>query len=297
MADGLGFHDIAVQRISEEEERNMKPFRYSRIGVTGLFAAVLLASVVGIAAATPVIPDNPSGVVFNTRVFNDCPGSTLTTSSGYPAQVQISDDAEDTCNMFANLHVFRFSENGSTPADFMNNDTFFFVADLVLDGPGHGEAGLQVAPWYSPNIDGRLNVRTTDGEVAAFGGELPFFSFTATYGLVYVKGTPINLKIQYDPNSNTELDPGTIEYKVNYNGVHYTSGPLPITSCNVPEQPVRGCYGIRNGAQAGGHLQALWFPGQNQLIRATWSDFKVLPFNKPTAAVSSSWGKVKTIYR
>ena len=63
-----------------------------------------------------------------------------------------------------------------------------FSADVTLSGTGDGEAGLQISPWWSPNVDGRFNVRTPDGEVACFGGRLPFYSFTGDQGRVLREG-------------------------------------------------------------------------------------------------------------
>jgi len=266
----------------------MKRIRY--FGLASM-ALVILASVAH--AVTPV----PNAAKINARIFNDCPESVLNIVNGFPASIFISDDAADTCHAFANLHNWRFSaDGGATPIKFVNGDVFRFSADLVIDGAGQGESGIQISPWFSQDIDGRINVRTTDGEIALFGGFLPFFSFTGTFGVEYVKGTPIHLELNYNPHSNTQADPGTLEAKVDYMGQHYTSGVLPFNNCN-PADPPHGCYGIADDAEAGGHLQCLWFPGQDKEIHSTWTNIQFFPDVKPTATSNSSWGRVKTLYR
>jgi hypothetical protein len=268
----------------------MKRIGYSLACLTGIAAVALTASV---AAAAPAV----NSAVIKERIFNDCGGSTLVTNNGYPAIISISDDAENTCGGFANLHNWRFSENGTDPAIFMNADLFRFSAEMVIDGPGQAEAGLQISPWWSPDVEGRLNVRTTDGEIALFGGVLPFFNFSASYGIFYTKGTPIRIELNYTPNSNTEQDPATLECKLTYNGNLYTSGVLPFGNFNPAEHPIYGSYGIMQQAQAGGHIQCLWFPGQNQEVNATWRNIEYHPDAKPTSAEASTWGRIKTMYR
>lgn len=265
-----------------------------RIGYAAAPLAVLALMVTSFAAfASPA----PNSIIINERIFNDCPLSVLSTVDLEFTAIQISDDADDACGGFANLHNWRLSEDNANPVFFQNGDIFMLQCKLVIEGPGEGEAGLQVSPWYSSNVDGRFNIRTTDGEIACFGGALPFFSFTGTFGITYTKGDEIDLHINYVPYGNSEGNPATIEYKVTYLGATYSSGELPFTGCNLAEEPVYGCYGILNFAQVGGHLQALWQAGNNQAITATWSKIEYAPEGKPTPTVPTSWGRVKTLYR
>lgn len=268
----------------------MKRIGYSLACLTGLAA---LALTVSVASAAPAV----NSAVINGRIFNDCAGSVLSTTDIYPASIFISDDADDGCGGFANLHNWRFSEDDANPALFANADLFRFSAELVIDGPGQCEAGLQISPWWSQNVEGRLNVRTTDGEIAMFGGVLPFFNFSATYGIFYQKGQTIRIEFNYTPNSNTELDPATLECKLTYGGNLYTSGVLPFSNFNAAEDPIYGSYGIMEMAQAGGHIQCLWFAGLNQEVNATWRNIEYHPDAKPTPTEPSTWGRIKTMYR
>ena len=103
-------------------------------------------------------------------------------------------------------------------------------------------------------------MRSTDGEIACFGGRLPFFSFTGAFGLHYAKGNTIHLETIYEPHSLNSGAPGTIEYRVSYLGNDYTSGVLPFDQGNASEDPPHGLWGILNDARVGGHFEA--FLGQ-----------------------------------
>src|SRR5438552_17209186 len=169
-----------------------------RITTTALAFAAGLALATA-AFATPL----PNSAVLHTRVFNDCPISILTTTNAFPGLIQISDQnvpPQPLCSGFANLHTWRFSTDGVNAIQFQNGDAFEYSCTLVLNGAGEG--GLSLAPWWSPDADGLFNVRTTDGEIACFGGRMPFFSFTGAFGLHYVNNTPIVLGITYLPHEN-----------------------------------------------------------------------------------------------
>jgi hypothetical protein len=244
-----------------------------------------------LASATP----NPNSAVLHLRIFNDCPTSTLTTDNSYPAQIWI-DDADLSCeNAFANLHNWRLSENGVDPAVFNNNANFRLAVDLVLSGTGNAESGLQVAPWWSQDVDGRLNVRLPDGEIAAFGGRLPFFSFTGTYGINYQRGELIHLEVIYHANGLSQSDPATMEYKVTYQGTDYTSGPLAFDEGNGAEG--HGTWGILDDARVGAHLQCFMQAGNHDSeVRGTWSNIEFVNLD-PTPVLEMSWGKLKSTYR
>jgi hypothetical protein len=258
-----------------------------------LFLVVAVAAlVVSDAAATP----DPDGVVIKTRIFNDNPGSTVSTSNAYPGSIVI-EDTGGLSGGFANLHNWHFAVGG-TEAAFNNGDAFRWCATLTLSGSGNCEGGLQLSPWWSQDVDGRFNCRTTDGEIACFGGRLPFYSFTGNQGLHYVKGTPITLEIIYLPNGLSMASPATIEYKLTYGGTPYTSGVLPFDQANPAEDPPHGLWGCLNDARAGGYVQA--FVAGDPVFatgsHAEWTDvcyenLSVIPTDE------SSWGKIKSLYQ
>lgn len=265
-----------------------------RIGYK-VFALAVLAALAGSTAA--LASPAPSFTVIQPRIFNDCPSSVLSTVDNDFTMVQIIDDADTPCGGFANLHNWRFSEDDTNPVFFQNGDIFLIKATLVIDGPGQAEAGLHISPWWSPDVDGRFQVRTTDGKVECWGGVLPYYDFTGTHGVVYTKGNEITLEINYVPYGNSDTSPATIEYKLTYLGTTYSSGELPMLNCNAIEEPLYGCYGILNFAEVGGFIQCLWQAGDNEQIGATWTTIEYAPEGKPTPTVPSTWGRVKTLYR
>ncbi len=257
------------------------------IGAT--LAALAIAAVAS--AATP----NVNGAVVKTRVWNDCPSSTVTPTNNYPASIVITDQ-DVNCFGFANLHNWHFSaDGGATEAVFDNNSMFRFGFDLVESGGGNGEVSLQVAPWWGKDSDGLFNVRSTDGEIACFGGRLPFFSFTSAFGLHYVKGDMIHLEVTYLPNGLSSVSPATIEYKLVYNSNAYTSGPLAFDMANPSEDPPYGLWGMLNDARCGSAMKAfLTQGGEPSDFTATWSNIFFDPLAVPVQA--TTWGHVKAIY-
>jgi len=245
------------------------------------------------ATAYAVTPDINSAVLLP-RVWDDCPLSILTSGNNYPAQIFFDDALDVNCGGYANLHVWRLSTDGLAAAAFPNDCAFSIAVDLLESGVTDGEAGLQVRPWWG-EADGRFNVRSTDGEIACFGGRLPFYTFTGTYGLHYVKGTPIHMEIVYHANGLNETDPGTIEYNLTYENTFYTSGALPFDQGN-PNEPQYGFYGILEGAQVGGHCQVFLAPGvPGAQFRAEWGNI-VFTDLTPIPVRESSWGQIKNLY-
>jgi hypothetical protein len=217
--------------------------------------------------ATPPI----KGAVTRERVFNDCPTSTLVTTNNYPSLISF-DDSNLDCFGFANLHIWRFSENGTDAAIFNNNASFRFATDFKIEGTGNGEGGLQIGVWYSQDADGLFNVRSTDGEIACFGGRLPFFTFTGAFGLHYAKGNTIHLEAIYTPNDRNATNPATIEYKVGYLGNDYSSGVIPFDQANPSEDPPHTLYGILNEARVGGHFKAFLGQGNPVAVKGTFTN-------------------------
>jgi hypothetical protein len=242
-----------------------------------------------LASAAP----NVDGAVLNLRIFNDCPTSVLTTVNNYPANISIEETQLD-CGGWANLHNWHLAEGGGG-AVFGNGDAFTLSFVLRISGTGEGEAGLLVAPWWSQNVDGRFNVRSTDGEIACFGGRLPFFSFTGTYGINYVKGDLITLTAVYTPNNLTEASPADIEYIVDYNSTTYSSGRLPFDEGNPDQDPPFGVWGILNDARVGGYCQFFLQAGNpNAGMMAEWNAVDYSGYSVPTE--ESNWSLIKSLY-
>jgi hypothetical protein len=153
------------------------------------------------------------------REYNDDPNSVLVSLNTFPTLVSFDDQAVDGDGMggeFANRHVWRFSANGGTSNYlFQNNDFFAIFMNVTLTGnplTPRKEAGFLfdtaggqaqfIVTTNQPN-------GTTPGEIAAFGGPLPFFKFTETYtagetirlGMIYFRDTDNKRKIYYYADS------------------------------------------------------------------------------------------------
>ena len=281
----------------------MKRNSYSSLAFAAVVALGLVASSLAIAADNVVCPGytpNPNSVVVTPRVWGDCPTSTLTIVNNYPALLSIS-DTDEGCVGWTNLHLWALSEDGSAPAVFENCSHYRLSA--VFNGSGSqaangaAEGGLRISPWWS-DTDGRFNVRIGgNGEIACFGGRLPFYSFTSAWGVSYVPGTDIWMEIVYAPRSLTQADPATIVYKIFYQGNFYYSPYLPFDQGNPAEG--HGEWGELTPTHVGGYLQA---PNQGDPRGGLWNytaEWKNIQFEGPTAtsAKSSTWGQLKSIYR
>jgi hypothetical protein len=246
------------------------------------------------AAAYATTP--PNSAVIHERVFDNCPTSVLTVNNSFPALITIDDQnvVPPFCAGFANLHTWRFSTDATNDQQFLNEDTFEFACEMVLNGVGEG--GLNLSPWWGPQADGLMNVRTTDGEIACFGGRLPFYSFTNSDGLVYVNNTPIQLSISYFPNGLSAASPGQIMYNIRYNAINYTSGLLNFDQGNDAEDPPHGLWGALTPYYAGGHMKMfVQIIGVPHSMHGEWRQIQYTA--GPTPSKKSSWSEVKKLYR
>lgn len=264
-----------------------------RTTTTGLALAATCLAFATAAFATPI----PNSAVIHTRVFDDCPISVLTVNNSFPALISIDDQnqpPQPICAGFANLHTWRFSTDGVNDIQFLNNDTFEYSCEIVLTGIGEG--GLNLAPWWGPQADGLMNIRTTDGEIACFGGRMPFYSFTGAHGLVYASGTPILAGISYIPNGLSAASPAQVIYSIRYNAINYSSGPLNFDQGNPAEDPPHGQWGALTPWYAGGHMKMFAFPaGQPHGINGQWRQIQYTA--GPTSGKKSTWSDLKKLYR
>lgn len=213
-------------------------------------ATLLVAGVVCAAVASPSI----DSAIVHTRIWDDAPYSTVTFGNDYPSSIWIMDENLDDTG-WANRHNFRLSENGGiSDAVFMNGDYFEFYADFTLTGTANSEGGLNLSPWWSQQVDGVFMANTENGEIACFGGRLPFYSFTGDHGLTYTKGETVRMGMIYDPHSLTEADPGTIQYSYAVGDTTYESPVLQFDMGNPDEDPPYGLWGMLNDARLGAYF-------------------------------------------
>lgn len=161
----------------------------------GIGATMLAAGAFGLLApSVQAQVTNINSVVIQARRFNDYAGSTLSVVNNYPSLVSFSEGPFGTGG-FANQHVARFSENGVTARSFLNAEAFDISVDVSLAVGSTGprkEAGFRMDTF----IGGEgFFILTSDGQVAAFGGPLPFHDF----GNVYTPGTTATMRMIYRP--------------------------------------------------------------------------------------------------
>lgn len=163
------------------------------------------------------------------RLFNDFTTSTLTVTNNYGAsyrieETDISDDGIG--NNFANKHGAFFSaDGGATRYDFDYGDSF--EAKLTYQDNSSGIGGVEagfLTDLFGFGFFGGL----PNGEIAAFGGTLPFHSFG---GGIYTPGDVVDLSMAYVAGSGEGVGASTIEYGYQLNGGGWTySGAIPFTN-------------------------------------------------------------------
>jgi hypothetical protein len=134
------------------------------------------------------------------------------------------------------------------------------------------------------------------GEIACFGGRLPFYSFTVNHGLHYVPGTNIYLEYTYNPRQLNSALPATILYYVYYNGVSYYSPYINFDQGNAAEDPPHGLWGELFPAHPGGYVQVNSGNGTANEVHVHFDGF-VFEGPSATPTTATTWGRVKTLYR
>jgi hypothetical protein len=190
------------------------------------------------------------------RYFNDRPGSNLVFENVYPALFRISEDKPGPGG-FANGHMGAFSVDGGANAyDFNYGDAFDTVMTMnVLVDPINvgGEAGFK----FNLFGIGHFGVLPHNGEIAAFGGILPFH----TFGAGLWSGGDIDLRIIHTPGNGNGLPggatiPSTMEYMYNLGSGWISSGPIAFSNLEggIPDIAGNPLYlgpGIQNNWGAG----------------------------------------------
>jgi hypothetical protein len=152
-----------------------------------------------------------NAVVIEERIFNDYPDSTLVTTNDFPTSI-VFDESEFGEGGFANMHAaWLSSDGGTTRRPLVRTEPFDISVDVTLEtanGQPRKEAGFRV--FTAAFGEGQFIV-TSDGEVAAFGGPLPFHSFG---GDVYTIGETVTLRMIYQPSTEMGVA-STVMYMLN----------------------------------------------------------------------------------
>jgi hypothetical protein len=258
------------------------------------FASLAVLAVVVVTTAVSASPMITSAVV-NPRIFNDDTDSTFTFTNNYPSLISLSDSAVDgdgTGGEWANRHNFRLSENSFTAAVFNNGDAFQLFADVTITGTAPAEGGLNVAPWWSQDVDGVVMVNSSTGEIAAFGGRLPFYSFNSHVPAVtYTKGETVRLGVQYAPRGLSDVEPAIIKYSVLQGGTLYESPWLSFDEGNAAEG--KGTWGMLDDARVGGYFQVPIAAGDpTNEATITFENLAYAPIPEPVTLVLLAAGGV-----
>lgn len=163
-----------------------------------------LAVLTGFAGSTFAQVTNINSVRIQLRRFNDYPGSTLVVTNNFPSLVSFNESAFGAGG-FANQHVARFSsDSGATNRAFLNSEAFDISVNVNLSvgsaTPAIKEAGFRMDTFIGG--EGFFIVKS-NGEVAAFGGPLPFHTFG---GSAYTPGTTVNLRMRYAPGAIASME-------------------------------------------------------------------------------------------
>lgn len=219
-------------------------------------ASVVAVLMVSGAASAQVSAIN--GMTAIPRYFNDRPNSNLVITNNYPSFFQIFED-NPGAGGFANGHMGAFSTNGGASAyDFNYGDAFDVIAtlhinDLVPFSVG-GEAGFK----FNLFGIGHFGILPNNGEIAAFGGILPFH----TFGAGTWTSEDVELRMIHTPGNGNGLPggftvPSTMEYMYSLGGGPWvTSGPIPFSNLeggipDVAGNPLYMGVGVQNNWGAG----------------------------------------------
>jgi hypothetical protein len=209
------------------------------------------------------------------RVFNDFSTSTLDILENYPQAViddrNLTDDGMG--GSFANRHDILFShDDGMTPFQFITDWGFTMSGIFTLEAGASSprkEAGIRINS--SVTGDALFLVNSDAGEIVAFGGGAPFYSFSEGAQPDYTPGTPILMGVTY---SGDQSSPRTIEYFIDRTpetpGGVESSGPLEWQNTeNGPVDFYVGYYGQISPANA------------NDFLRVTITDMKFCSIPEP----------------
>lgn len=180
-----------------------------------------------------------------------------------------------TVGNFANKHLAWLSSDGGATAHQGNlNQSYVIEFDIKIDVPATAprrEGGMQInnpRPSLGYTDEGQVMV-ASDGEVAVFGGVMPFTGL----GNVYTAGTTAHLSFQYfAPGA---ADPVLGAYLLTFTdavtGVH--SSGMKFWSPTEPD----GLFGINHGANFGLKAQNQRNPFVNDYSDITYSNIAIVP--------------------
>ncbi|QOJ00677.1 MAG: hypothetical protein HRU70_09305 [Phycisphaeraceae bacterium] len=172
-------------------------------------AVAVLACTAGSVLAGDISQVN-SGVL-DLRRFNDFPTSELTVVNDGLNEISFRETfAAGTVGNFANKHLAYLSTDGSNAFGMSRSQSWMLMMDIRIDAPAGSprkEGAIQIEnprPGLGYTDEGRILV-ASDGEVAVFGGVMPFTGL----GNVYTLGTTAHMIFEF-------FAPGEVDAKGAY---------------------------------------------------------------------------------
>lgn len=149
-----------------------------------------------------------------TRYYNDVPNSQLTADNPWNS-VHFHDvlSAQGGGNGWANRHDWALSNDGGASA-YMFDGTQNFSVDFDLNLNDSGLPGVEAGFMLDNPGNGNhwfLIKDGNNGEVVAFGGGLPFYSFTANQNVHWTLGEPVHMGMDYIYDGTS----GYVQYRYN----------------------------------------------------------------------------------
>lgn len=217
------------------------------------------------------------------RVFNDVPTSNFVQIVDFPNSVFMADNNVGGETGWANRHIWRLAVNDGVNTNAYElsggEDTFEFKVKMKLEdgngtSPRRSEAGL----FFNFPIDGGWisevqYIITPDGEVAAFGTPIPFYSFTAQQGVSYQLGSTVTMGARYFKDTDNQY-----KWVWIYNDLE----SFPLTLENVVPLYDFGTNGLKAGSRLGAYLQIVR-PNPGASMTATDIEINPYPAVKGTA--------------
>lgn len=172
-----------------------------------------------------------NSVVVAPRIFDDFTTTTLNITNNYPSSINFYETGyvdDGTGGNYANKHgAWLSDDSGATKYDFDYSDAFSLTTTVKVENTTTGIENVEAGIYADLFGFGQFGVLTNNGEIAAFGSTLPFYTFGA--GL-YSIGDTITLNMKYRPRGTEFYNPAsTMQYSYSINGGGWhTSGPVPF---------------------------------------------------------------------
>lgn len=233
---------------------------------------IALVAVAGSALATDISTVN--SYKSEERIFNDFPTSSLVTTNSYPTLQYDEDFAAGTIGNFANKHVGWLSNDGGATR-FQNNywqswELNFTVKIEAPAGQPRKEAGIEIhnpRPRLGYTDEGQVLI-ASDGEVAVFGGVMPFTGL----GFIYTLGTTATVKFEY-------FAPGAVDAIKGAYRLTFTDAVTGMHSSGLKlwGNESDGLYGFNDGAMFGFKAQNQRNPFIDDFSTMTYNGISIIP--------------------